>query len=174
MPYSIQLRFDPESESKILSFSKALNDLGIADPEQQFSSMPHIALGVFQELDVDRTKAVLDGLALKRFPLLFASLATFAGTENVVFLSPLHIPELYVCHQTIHENVSTYSLYNDHYQPGGWIPHCTVGIEIPEDRFGQAFQHLKARFSPLSVNVERLCVTRFRPSEVIYERTMGN
>ena len=66
------------------------------------------------------------------------------------------------------ENTTQWKYYNS----DNWVPHCTVGIDIPEDKFSKAFFVLQESFFPITATIEKICITKFRPSIILYENNI--
>ena len=172
MPFSIQLRFDKDSEQKILNLSGLLDDLGLINPQKSHGSLPHIATSVFRDCDPDTLVSLSRAVAQRPFDVLLNSIGTFPTGENVIFLGLADCGVLSRFHLDLYSLVAPVFSYEKYYEPGQWFPHCTIGIDFTDDEFIRAFSFLKRRFVPLTCRVERLVITKFRPSEVVFERML--
>jgi 2'-5' RNA ligase len=125
------LLFDEELARRLIELRLLLAEAGgdaIAVP-------PHITLVAAEELDIAAIETRLASVAASttRFSIQFPAVGSFPGLENVVFLSPTPTESLLRLQQAIH---GSFLLAQGQpvrwYAPGGWFPHCSLGVNLAE------------------------------------------
>ena len=65
MPYSIQFRFNKKAENIILHLSEIIEETGVLNLCKIYASIPHIALCIFDEIDLEKTISILQKIEFK-------------------------------------------------------------------------------------------------------------
>ena len=132
------LRFDANSEQLIRETTSAIQRaLGRASSED---IGPHISLIPSNTRDetalIERLQAMAN--ETPTFELRFAHLGWFPG--GVLFLGATPTAELMDLHQRIHgmSDAGPDTLWLDLYEPGRWVPHCTLAVGVPDDKVSDA------------------------------------
>jgi 2'-5' RNA ligase len=168
--YAIELTFDKESEEKIYSLALTIKKNGINNIFIDMGNRPHIALLIFDELDVKKAVSLLNNLPIMSFFIDIQGIGTFPGKENVIFLIPKVTKSLLDLNACIYDCFKHIADCQPYYTPEMWIPHCTIGIDIGNDEFKYAFELIRKDFSPLRVKTEKLILIKFRPVEILFEK----
>src|SRR5687768_3686416 len=122
MPFSVELRFDPASESRILEIWKDAADFYGSRYLLENGVIPHLALLVGDF----RLREVFEGLEVP------AGLVSLGGNgffdEGEVAYLRAEIPrELHTFQEVVYGTALQSGVRVDpHYQPRNWVPHCTV------------------------------------------------
>lgn len=144
MSYAVLLHFDPFTESKVQELIHTIAaHTGLSD-QIPLGFRPHITLTGFEPPLPDGLKLRLEDLASRtdRIPIHLASVGTFPGEEGVVFLSPAANPELLRLHQNIYQLLTELSVEtNPYFNPGTWVPHCSVAYNLNPEQACRAVQH---------------------------------
>jgi 2'-5' RNA ligase len=129
---------------------------------------PHLTLAIYERIDEAR---LLD--ALRRvfgghdpFTLRFIRCALFQSPKLVVWADPEPCDRLARVHAAIHELIDP-SLCHPHYQPGHWVPHCTLATDIADAARDEAVARVKAPLAPFSVTFGSADCVRFPPVTVL-------
>ncbi|MFY1672300.1 2'-5' RNA ligase family protein [Plantactinospora sp. WMMB334] len=92
---------------------------------------PHVSLAVAAQLDPDAVGEALAGTVVApplRLSLQYAG--QFVG--RVLWLGPSPSPELLAHHATVHAQLTSAGVpVSELYQPGRWVPHCTLSMRVP-------------------------------------------
>lgn len=135
MRVAIVLGFDDESRNALTQVFKRLE-------ESKFTSyyrfvIPHITLATYKNMELQ--------IALERlnqscnnfdpFRVQFSSFGYFPSEESVLFLNPKANDDLLDIQQKVFE---LFEGFQSGSTPKTWVPHCTVALEIPLERIGQA------------------------------------
>lgn len=171
--FSIELLFDPQSETRIRQIWDTLAGASGHDSLQRLGSRPHLTLMVCDELQEDQVGISLQALsaALSPFQLSFSSVGSFFGEHGVVFLAPTLETALHELHRRVHDQLATrVASVWPHYLAGGWVPHCTVAESLPGPTVGAVLALAREQLSePLRVTVERIALVRYRPAVFLKE-----
>ncbi len=140
MVHSIELVFDPDTESAIRRIWDELAEAGI--PSQAPASRPHVTLAVAERIadDVDALLAPVSG----RLPLAATIGApVLFGRANVVF-ARLVVPtgELLALHAEVHRLCGPHLLPAPmaNSVPGQWTAHVTLARRVGDVHLGQALR----------------------------------
>ncbi len=142
MQYVVGLYYDKETESRIDSIVKKIADAGISTKLLEWNTKPHITLGCFQDIDVEKCIKKLQGFAdiHEVMPAYIDSVGMFNDTRTI-FLSPTMNRKMYQFHGELHECLKDFDTDGgEWYCPEAWVPHCTVALtrEDHEAAFYQA------------------------------------
>jgi 2'-5' RNA ligase len=105
-------------------------------------------------------------------PFVLASAGTFPGPEGAVFLAPVVDDALLGVHREWHALAPGGM---EHYRPGAWVPHCTVGFRLADA--GTAAAVARAAL-PIRGRFERIALVEFEPRATapvrsLVERPLG-
>jgi hypothetical protein len=162
MVYGAALIFDEPSESALRGVWQALADAGLPSFMLGIDYPPHLTLLLAEEMDVPRLRATIHDWArdMQPFDLSFPALSLFRGAgEGVIYLSPLVNRHLL----DVHESFWTAALPSlrrvpEYYRPGLWVPHVTIGFNIPRD---QAMRSMEALWNVQSPTTARVAGVQF-------------
>jgi 2'-5' RNA ligase len=131
---------------------------------------PHFTWFVADELDVSRTRPILDQIAQSLDPITVRTfgLGLFSGEHPVLYLPVVKTMVLMDYHREIWDQTQPYSdsakLY---YAPGMWVPHVTLALkDLDMGNLGCAVQSLG--FGPLDlvIKVDHLMMVEHQDGEV--------
>jgi len=132
VPYTIQLCFSAESQSRLDSIFRELDS-----PITRKGDRPHLSLTVYDASSEDGIADLLEEIAEKftTFSIQFSAVGLFPGPENVVFLAPIVTRSLLDIHTALHQGLDRLSITSrPHYRPQAWVPHVGVSMGIAADR----------------------------------------
>ncbi|MGA9597724.1 MAG: 2'-5' RNA ligase family protein [Acidimicrobiia bacterium] len=173
--HAIELLFDTDSERRIVHVWRAIG--GGSDLEA-VGGRPHLSLALIRPPgDPEVLATCVEKLSGKMKPmrLELSAVGAFPGDEGVVFLAPAVTSELVDAHAELHEILRECGVTADElYQPGRWVPHCTVALHVPPNEVPAAVEVVRgsAVFGP--INVEGISLVEFLPVEVILSTRLGN
>lgn len=134
MPYAVELFFDAATEVAIRRLWDALADAGLTSYMRE-RYRPHISLGGCREV---RDSAALSS-ALETFaagqagpmPVTLEHLGIFPGAESVVFYGVTVTTPLLLLHRRFHGLFTSHAIdWSPYYEPGRWVPHCTLAYGL--------------------------------------------
>ena|SRR5882672_1655486 len=164
--YAVQLYFDAGLEAALLAVRKSLTKAGVTPTLQRLGDRPHVSLAVMEDVDVRICLPALERVAGAQpdFAAGLAAFGTFASAQGVVYLSPTPSRRLLTLHQRICRELRDIGArVHEHYVPGNWMPHATVGLDLPRVEVSTALSWLQANFKPLSGRFSSLGLIKFRP-----------
>lgn len=142
MSFAVELHIDEANAAPIIALSDTIYAQCGGASLTGMGGHPHLSLTVFAELaDPTAVAALLAEFAAETppIPVTLSAIGVFSGTQGVVYLAPVVTAELLALHARFHERFAQLAIVgNAYYLPGNWIPHCTVGFELPADNMGQA------------------------------------
>lgn len=173
MPYAIELALDPAAAAVVRRVWRELDEAGMTYMARS-GARPHISLGVWETLDRAGFEAELARFAGETSPIAItlASVGFFPGAA--VFLAPTVTTGLLDLHAGFHrrfERLGT-SPWNYH-APGVWVPHCTLAMDLAEDRVGAALEIAGRAPLPLPGRLEQIGIVEFRPVTQLFSCDLG-
>ncbi|MEN4013723.1 MAG: 2'-5' RNA ligase family protein [Chloroflexota bacterium] len=164
--YAVELYFDDGTEQRVLEMRRALIEQGYTTLLDLLEFRPHVSLTVLSNTDLDRLNTLLLDFSttVAPFEVRLSAIGAFPTTENVLFLVPAASHALLECHRRFHQRLAEIHLESwPYYLPGQWVPHCTIEINIPAERFAAALDFTRRTFQPLVGRCEAIGVIEFRP-----------
>jgi 2'-5' RNA ligase len=166
MPFAVELLLDRRAAVSIRGVWEALRDAGVNSAMLDAGSRPHVTLAVYQDLDPVPFETQVQAFFATEtsIDVPLSGVGTFAGTEGVIYCSPVVTPELLALHQRFHRRF-------DHlaegawayYRPGCWVPHCTLAIHVAEEQRGKAIDVVLASDLPARTRLGGVSVVAFEP-----------
>jgi len=127
---------------------------------------PHVTLAIYDDGAVQEAemRGVLDQASknLRAVTLTFDAIGSFDGPPMVLWASPRPNAVLRGIHEAIHSAIDP-ALCRSHYRPGAWIPHCTLGTQIRDDRRAAALAFSREASSVFDVVFDALDCIYFPP-----------
>lgn len=168
MLYAVGLNFNVETDNLILNIWNQLAETRLADYLQTSGNHPHITLGIFEDLDVEKTKVELELLtnSLAPFPLSFQQIGIFPSPKLAVFWGPVVTEKLLKLHSNLHKQLSKFGSQPDFdfYKPGHWIPHCALAMEIEDtSKVLEIVEVCRSLPNPHDIMIEEIGLISIRP-----------
>jgi 2'-5' RNA ligase len=135
MPFAISIKTNNES-------AKHIRDLwarvGVHEDTPSMASLnyaPHITLAIYDRINADLLKQALVTTFNGRTSLriAFDRIRCFEQLSLVLWAAPVVTTALIDLHGSLHSQIDP-EMCRPHYRPGSWVPHCTLGTKIREDR----------------------------------------
>eukprot|EP00250_Pteridium_aquilinum_P004939 c15115_g1_i1 orf=221-769(+) len=174
--YSVKLYFDPALENQILKIWNVLARRQISTQLIENEDRPHITLFTAPSLEPSKLYGVIKSFAAKQQPLavVLSAVGSFATEENVLFLAPTPTVSLLAFHEQFFELLKREGLdIGEFYQPGSWIPHCTVALNVPKGRIADAFSIIRDFKLPLTGHVYDIGLAEFAPVREQFSFALG-
>ncbi len=176
MPFAIVLFFDQVTEEKV---SAIWNDLSREDifPEQTSVMIrPHITLAVFENLDCLPCEEELNGFITdaRNLDIRIAHIGMFFKPEAVLFLAPTVTAPLLNLHAGVHKYFQEKSGEPwEIYQPGNWVPHCTLAINLDWQKLAKALVLCSQLKLPMNLRAGTVSAVEFVPGDDFYRRDIS-
>jgi len=166
MQVSVELAFDPASESRIRALQNELSKIYGGPRVTELGVRPHISLTSFPDALPSRLGSAVELIAnrTKPFPLVLESIQCFLTAEGVVYLAPAQSPRLRACHHDLHDLIQGYpERRNPYYEPDAWIPHCSIATDVPASNRDAVVAAAEGAVG-LEVSVQYIAVVAYRPA----------
>ena len=153
MAYAVELFFDAATEAALRRLWDALENAGLTMAQQQKHYRPHVSLGGCRDLrDAAMLLRTLETLATEQagpLPVTLSHLGIFSRGEGVVFYGATVTTPLLVLHRRFHAQFTSAALdWSPFYEPGHWVPHCTLAYSLTPDRLSEAVALLQSKVTP--------------------------
>ena len=171
MGFAIELHVDETNAAPISTLSDAIYAQCGGASLTGMGGHPHLSLTVFAQLAPAPVEALLAEFAATTppIPVTFSAVGVFPSTQGVVYLAPVVTAELLALHALFHARFATLATSsNAYYLPGNWMPHCTVGFEVPADKIGQAVTLCQQANVFQTVTLTTIRLIEFRPVRPIF------
>ena len=165
-PLAIELAFDDASSKRLTRLWTRAARLHDGRPTSELGVRPHVTLALFTEDEPSDPVATVAALAaaLGPFDLDLAIIDRFPTDEGVIFLRPDPSPALAHAHALAHDVLGDdRDRVHAYYRLGGWHPHCTMAINVPEARVEPVFAACRAEGLG-TVRITRVQLVRYRPA----------
>ena len=171
MGFAVELDLAPASAAPIVALTEQIYTTCGGEMLTGSGGLPHLSLTVFDQLDPAPMAAQLAefAAATPTLTVTFAAVGVFPIKQGIVYLAPVVTAELLALHARFHQLLTSVTLIsNPYYLPGHWMPHCSVGINLPADKIGQAVMLCQQAdvFHPVTLATVRLI--EFHPVRPIY------
>ncbi len=158
MSFAVELHFDEDTESKVRDVWKAIADAGISTSMLDGISRPHLTLGVCDELSTTfKNELSFFARDARNFDVSLSFVGCFNSAEGVVFYGPTPTDAMFRLHTRFH------SFFNEHagrvwknYQPGHWVPHCTLAFRLNTEQLRPAFNIAAAVSLPIGGKITEI------------------
>ncbi|CCD89442.1 conserved protein of unknown function with RNA ligase/cyclic nucleotide phosphodiesterase domain [Bradyrhizobium sp. ORS 285] len=137
---------------------------------------PHFTLAIYDTPEIDAAAAwqamrdvVEGGRALK---IEFRRLAWFAHPRFVLWAEPEPDETLSRWHAAIAAAIDP-AHCREHYRPGAWSPHCTLGTRISDARRADAMAFARAFDQSFSVVFDVADCVTFPPVQIVAEQGLA-
>ncbi len=131
--YAVHIYFDSVHANLITQIWRALKEADLSHEMFDGAYLPHFSLQIGTVGDITELEAALADYAQQTAPFVinFSHLGVFPTDPGVVYLGLTVTPDLLAFHRAFHQQFAPYFTSQwDHYLPGQWVPHCTVGFKL--------------------------------------------
>jgi hypothetical protein len=157
---ALELYLDVDATRRIRTLWGALEAEGIPSMASLMESRhrPHVSLAAARRLAPDAVAEALTGFAVGRgLTLDLDFVGQFVG--RVLWLGAVPTAELLEHHREVHARLVQAGIEVwDLYQPGRWVPHCTISLRVPNPMMGAAVRRC-LEFLPIRATVVGAAVT---------------
>ncbi|MEU6074163.1 2'-5' RNA ligase family protein [Micromonospora sp. NPDC047074] len=133
MVAALELYLDTDATRRIRVLWDALEAEGVQSMRSLLAQRhrPHVSLAVAPRFDPEQVAAALRGTVVAApLRLSFQHAGQFVG--RVLWLGPTPTAELLAHHALVHGRLAEAGIgLVEHYQPGRWVPHCTLSMRVP-------------------------------------------
>jgi hypothetical protein len=172
MPYAVVTYFDKKSDQTIRNIWKELADADVCSYLYESENSPHIKLGMYDELNVEKTKEILEEVSktTKRQRVHFKNIGIYPHEKPIVFLDMsvsgcLLEFQKQVC--ALFES-NAHEIGSNYFEPGIWKPDCFLTVSIEREKVYKAIDLLMRLKLPFDGFIERIGLIEFHPARQIF------
>lgn len=159
MVAALEMYFDSAAERRVRRLWDALEDVGVQTMRDALDGRhrPHVSLTGAEELDAEAIRRALSGLpAAPPLSLKFDYIGQFLG--RVLWLGPVPDAQLLRHHTQVHARLEAAGIGGSQvYEPGSWVPHCTLSMRVPHPKLSEAIR-LCMDVLPIHATITRAAV----------------
>ncbi len=163
MPLAMTLRLDDAAAASVVAMWRALAESGVDDDCLRLGYPPHVTLAVWpDEASVGALAAAAErfGAEWGALPVALAGFGVFPGAPAAVWAVPV-VTETLLARQAALVEAVPGAPCHEHYRPGRWVPHVTLG---QTDAPGRALEVLAPLWRGARTGrLHALDLVRFRP-----------
>ncbi|TMJ01178.1 MAG: 2'-5' RNA ligase family protein [Alphaproteobacteria bacterium] len=141
MGFFLNIKISNSSERAMTDLWDAIAAFEETPSMRALNYAPHFTFAIYDTDDVSETlrKTAVERAARGQteLHLTFDRIGVFEGPPFVLWADPRPQDPLLQMHKAIHDVIDP-MLCRPYYRPGSWVPHCTVGMNIHEDRRADA------------------------------------
>ncbi|MEH1011708.1 2'-5' RNA ligase family protein [Micromonospora sp. CPCC 206060] len=160
MVAALELYLDTVATRRIRVLWDALESEGVQSMRSLLDQRhrPHVSLAVAPRFDPEQVADALTGLVVAApLRLSFQHAGQFVG--RVLWLGPTPTAELLAHHAEVHARLARAGVdLVAHYQPGHWVPHCTLSMRVPNPLMATAVRRC-LEFLPIEATVVGAAIT---------------
>jgi 2'-5' RNA ligase len=153
--HAIEMYFDDQADAAVRDMWQVLADAGLPSlaTATHRRHRPHVSLAVAESLaDADLAR-LRSALAVRKPVLPLYVLGTFPGHGGALFLGVPVTTELLAFHAGVHAALDGQPVEHwPYYQPGNWVPHCTLAEGLDKAAAAKAFGLLQG-YEPITATV---------------------
>ena len=156
--------FDAESDAALRGVWREAAAASGSNTMLELDYPPHLTFFMADLLDFDSRKPAVDALAEVTAPLEIdiPSLGAFPGNFGVVYLAPIVNQPLLALHEQFYRTAERHCAdLAQHYRPGMWIPHITVGFNLAPEAAGTTVTALARAALPRKARITGLTFGQF-------------
>lgn len=160
MVAALELYLDVEATRRVRTLWRALEDEGIPTLAGLLNQKhrPHVSLAAARRLSPEAIAAALDGIDVGR-PLRVDMNFVGQFVGRVLWLGVTPTADLLAHHRLVLDRLTTAGVQVwDLYQPGRWVPHCTISMRVPNPSMAAAIRRC-LEVLPLPATVTAAAVT---------------
>ncbi len=170
MGFAVELHIDDDNAAPILALTTAIYAQCGGENLATSGGQPHISLAGFDQIDLAQISARLADFAATTpaFAITLSAIGIFPNA-GIVYLAPVVTQQLLTIHSRFQRMLEPLGLpSNAYYWPGNWIPHCTVGLQVPADKIGAAVMLCQQAPVFRAVTLTRMRLIEFWPVHEIF------
>jgi 2'-5' RNA ligase len=177
MPYTIVLYFNQQTEALIRSYWERLANENISTELPDSGIRPHITLAIYEELNCQSCESELANFAREASHLTIpiTHLGIFNNPDSVLFLAPTATKELLDFHARIHTCLLSKAQKSwEIYQPGAWVPHCTLAMNLNAQQLSRAVSICSDIHLPIELRATQIGAVEFVSAEELFNFNLKN
>lgn len=174
MPYAVNIRADNASASAVRSLWDDCEQFETVPSMRRLRYPPHITLAVYDKLPQGFPDTLGPVFAqTKRLEIKFQALGHFQAPHGIVlWVAPGDSDRLASLHESVHALIDP-NLCRLNYQPGRWVPHCSIATAVDAGAQEAALQYAAEAIDPFVVIFDVADCVSFSPVKIMMETQLG-
>lgn len=174
MACAISIKADNPTGDRIVRLWRAVAAFETEPSMERLGYAPHLTFAIYDDIDQALVERTVYSVFATQPPLrvTFDGIRSFDTSPMVLWASPRDTTLLKALHAAIHEIVDP-SLCREHYRPGTWIPHCTLGTRIGNALRDRALAFASDMTEPFEVVFDTADTISFPPVEIADSVRLG-
>jgi 2'-5' RNA ligase len=155
MAHALEVYFDDQADAAVRELWQLLADADLPSlaTRTHRRHRPHVSLAVADSFAGADLAPLRSMLKTHRPTLHLYVLGTFPGREGALFLGVPATAELLAFHAEVHAALAGQPVEHwPYYQPGNWVPHCTLAEGLGQAEAAKAFGLLFG-YEPITATV---------------------
>ncbi len=175
MAFAISIKASGPTGSKISNLWSKFSQHETSPSMADLNYPPHVTLAVYEMIPESvLSKSLISVFAgSKALRVMFDRICSFETPNCVIWAAPENSTMLSDIHTKIHGLINTTDGLED-YQPGNWIPHCTLATRIDPRKRGAALELASQAIEPFEVIFDMADCVEFYPVRIIDECPLSN
>jgi hypothetical protein len=173
---AVVLDLDPSAVAIVDWLAGTLEHSAGLPTYRQTGLEPHMALAIYEDLDIGAVAPRLDLWAAGLVPpvIRLGSLGVFGGPSGTLFLAPIVGPELLALHESFHAAFADLTPWRwPFYETGNWIPHVALAQDLDGLSLAGAVEALAPGFAPIDAQLPALRVISYDPLATQHMAMLG-
>jgi 2'-5' RNA ligase len=166
MAYAVVFYFDEISEIPILNVWNELGKVNLSSSLHKETIRPHMTLAIYDSINCSECEGEIKHFSAKSgiLNIQVDHFGIFPRQSSVIFIAPPPNNKLMGFQEKIHQ-ILTGNVKGswEMYQPGNWVPHCTLARDIEKKDFPTAIETCMKMKLPLDLRITRVGVVEFEP-----------
>ena len=171
MAYAVHVFFDQNTDVLVRNIWEELAKNNLETYMYESGNRPHLTLEIFEDINIEIAQISLFNFSKSRssIPISFQQIGLFPSPEKVVFWAPVVTDELLHFHNDVYEIFQfCNSNKSPYYAPGRWTPHCSLAMEIDDQKnIQQIIEICSTLPSPHEAIITEVGLISFRPVKQI-------
>ena len=160
---AVCLYFDADTTAAVREVWARFAEAGVSSEMPDAGWRPHITLAGCRDLRLSDYLPVLNEFASCVEPMKtsLSSIGLFGGDRHTLFLTPIVTRSLLDIHARHHRLVAQHcSAVSPFYAPDGWVPHCTLALNLSLRELAREVTLTTERDLPITGRLEAVGIVR--------------
>ena len=173
MAHAIILTLNRTLDSEVRQLWHELEAAGIGKTPGQFDEPPHITFSLFPAANPETLIKLVNSMSITASRVRLVPFGTFLGKKHVLYYTAILSEELLQAHAQHYNVLRREKIEHDPiFSPGNVVFHCTMAVDVEEERFLDGINICLRYKDILDGSVEGIELIEFFPVKVICRRTL--
>jgi hypothetical protein len=173
MAYAIALALDDTLANEVRQLWHELEAAGVGKTPGQFAELPHITLSLHPDGDCESLVKLIDSISIADLRTQLVPFGTFLGEKHVLYYTAVLSEELLQAHAQHYDVLKREKIeFDPLYSPGKIVFHCTMAVDIEDERLHDGINICLRHKDVLDGSVEGIELVEFFLVKVIHRKTL--